>query len=325
MIKNVIGPGELVVIYGAPKSGKTFFSTDLGLSVAAGMEWFGHRVKAGPVVYIASEMGAMVQRRVVAWMQAHTLEAPPFVIIPQVVNLLDDLPVERLIATLKRLQDELKQSVSLTVVDTLARSMSGGDENTAQDMGRAIAVTDRLRDELGTATALVHHAGKDPGRGARGSNALLGAVDAAIYVESDDQGNHNAKVEWSRSGEAGKGYAFRLPITELGIDQDGDPVTTCTIQPIDSFPRQSKTPRASVGLQALKEILTAHGSLLNGESSVPSGVVACRLDQWKEQWLLRTGYDPGKSADANFWKDKSKLINDGTIRISKPYVWINLI
>lgn len=98
----------------------------------------------------------------------------------------------------------------MIVIDTLARSMAGGDENSAQDMGRAIAVADQLRDQFDAATLLVHHSGKNVSKGSRGSSALLGAGDGYFRVEGDEHGNHVATVEWSRDGESGRQYPFRL-------------------------------------------------------------------------------------------------------------------
>ena len=63
------------------------------------------------------------------------MTSPPFAIVPKVVNLLDELDVERLFATLDSLVATHGNPV-LVIVDTLARSMVGGDANSAQDMGR---------------------------------------------------------------------------------------------------------------------------------------------------------------------------------------------
>lgn len=326
IIKHLVGPGELVVGYGAPKSGKTFFAADLGLSVAAGLEWFGHRVHAGLVLYIASEMGARMQRRVHAWLERHHLDDVPFVIVPRAVNLLDELDVERLFMTLDALVATRGRPV-LIVVDTLARSMVGGDENSAQDMGRAVSVGDRLRDTLGAATLLVHHAGKDIAKGSRGSSALLGAADVFIRIEADDQGSHLATIEWSRDGEAGQCYGFRLPVVELGTDPDGDPVRTCVLEPCNApaAPSKSKATRRDVALDALREIIGDLGERVPETSTIPPGVRAVTLDQWRARWTLRTGYDEstGNSVAVNFHKDKAALLAADRIAISKPYVWIN--
>lgn len=327
VVKGIIGPGELIVVYGAPKSGKTFFATDLCLRVAMALAWFNHRVNAGLVLYIASEMGKRAERRVWAWLEHHFGDVAdrdlPFAIVPKVVNLLDELHVERLVATLESLIATRGKPV-LIVVDTLARSMAGGDENSAQDMGRAIAVADRLRDRFNAATLLVHHAGKDATKGGRGSSALLGAADAYILVESDQAGGHVATVEWSRDGEAGMRYGFRLLPVELGTDSEGDMATTCVLLPsAEAAVRPTKPVRRDVALDALREAISEYGEPMVGTSTIPPGVRAVTLDRWKARWILRTGYDPGRTADANYCHDKAALLKSSTIGISNPFVWIN--
>ncbi len=328
VIKGIIGPGELIVVYGAPKSGKTFFVTDLALRVSARMLWFEHRVNQGLVIYVASEMGRRAQRRVKAWIDERlgdAASAPPFALVPRVVNLLDELDVERLVATIESLIPEHGRP-ALIVVDTLARSMAGGDENGALDMGRAIAVADRLRDLFGTATVLVHHAGKDISKGGRGSSSLLGAADAYILVESDQVGGHIATVEWSRDGEAGARYGFRLQQVDLGVDVDGDRATTCVLVPsAEAAVKPVKTARRDVALDALREAISEYGEAMAGTSTIPRGVKAVTLDQWRARWLLRTGYEDS-SADSikvNFGKDRAELLKADKITISRPFVWIN--
>ncbi|MDQ2963220.1 MAG: AAA family ATPase [Pseudomonadota bacterium] len=325
VVKYIVGRGELFVIYGPPKSGKTFFATDLGLCVASGREWFGHRVKPGLVVYVAAEMGHRAQRRVRAWLERHLGDEAnvdvPFAIVPRAVNLLDEVEVERLFATLNSLVAERGQPV-LILVDTLSRSMVGGDENAAQDMGRVVGVGDRLRDTFNAATGLVHHSGKDANKGHRGSSVLLGAADAFIRVESDEQGNRAAEVEWSRDGESGQKYGFRLQMVDMGIDADGDRITSCVLAagsvPVD----KPKTVRRDVALDALREAISEHGEPMPGTSTIPKGVKAVRLEVWKARWALRTGYEESRSADANFAKDKRALLESGKVAISKPFVWL---
>jgi KaiC/GvpD/RAD55 family RecA-like ATPase len=327
VVKDVISPGGLIVIYGAPKSGKTFFVTDLGLRVAMAQPWFNHRVRAGLVLYIASEMGRRAERRVWAWLDHHLGDVAdrdlPFAIVPKVVNLLDAVAVERLVATIDSMIDT-RGKPALLIVDTLARSMAGGDENSAQDMGRAIAVADRLRDQFNTATVLVHHAGKDVTKGGRGSSALLGAADAYILVESDQAGGHVATVEWSRDGEAGQRYGFRLLPVELGTDTDGDVAMTCVLVPsAEATAKAAKPVRRDVALDALREAIGEHGQVMPDTSTIPKGVRAVTLDQWKARWMLRTGYEDssGNSIAVNFHKDKDALLKAGKVSISKPYAW----
>ena len=67
----------------------------------------------------------------------------------------------------------------------MARSMPGGDENAARDVGEFVAGTDALAD--GGAALVVHRTGKDGDR-ERGSGALRAAADLMVKLERDGLG-----------------------------------------------------------------------------------------------------------------------------------------
>jgi hypothetical protein len=62
--------------------------------------------------------------------------------------------------------------------------MTGGDENSARDMGIFIAGCKRLRKETGATILIIHHTGKD-GQLERGSSALRGAADTMIALRNE--------------------------------------------------------------------------------------------------------------------------------------------
>ncbi len=67
----------------------------------------------------------------------------------------------------------------------MARSMVGGDENAARDVGLFIDNVDQVRRRYGAAALVVHHTGKD-GKLERGSTALRGAADTLVALRPDD-------------------------------------------------------------------------------------------------------------------------------------------
>ena len=75
----------------------------------------------------------------------------------------------------------LDRSLALIIIDTLARHHTG-DENSATEMSSFIGNLDQLREEFNAAVVVVHHSGKDPSRGARGSSAFRAALDHEILV-----------------------------------------------------------------------------------------------------------------------------------------------
>lgn len=180
LIENYITAGGLATIFGRPGSFKTFAALDWACSVASGTWWNGHAVTQGPVLYVMAEGAGGLRRRKQAWEKANRVMLSEFPITwyPQPVNLLDPEWSEGLAIV------AAERHVILTVIDTVARSMPGGDENTSRDMGTLISAADKIRNSTGGAVILVHHTPLDGGR-LRGHSSLEGAVDTNIGVDSD--------------------------------------------------------------------------------------------------------------------------------------------
>lgn len=184
LIQNVMPAGCLTTLYGAPGSAKSFLALDAALCIATGTKFHSTVTKTGRVVYSLGEGIRGLRWRIEAWCLAHPaadrkMILENFVVIPRAVHLLEDFDVSCLFNTIEK-----QKSVDLLIIDTLARALVGGDENSAGDVGRAIAVCDNVRDMTGSATLLVHHTDA-AGTKARGSTALPGASDCMIRMNKD--------------------------------------------------------------------------------------------------------------------------------------------
>src|SRR5262249_21732263 len=88
LIKGWILAGELSTVTGAPGCGKTFMGLDVDAHIAAGADWFGHRVRQCGVVYLAAEGGTAIFNRIAALKQRFGYdESLPLAIIPAGVDL----------------------------------------------------------------------------------------------------------------------------------------------------------------------------------------------------------------------------------------------
>ena len=72
----------------------------------------------------------------------------------------------------------------MVVIDTLSRALAGGDENSSADMGAFVKRCDEIRAATGAALHVIHHAGKNTAKGARGHSLLRAAVDTEIEIEA---------------------------------------------------------------------------------------------------------------------------------------------
>ena len=205
LIEGLLIDHELAVIYGQPKTGKTFAAIDLALCVATGRDF--HGLPAGPpkeVVYVIAEGNAkLFGRRCRAWLDKRGIDDPPgtFRIVPARVAISEPETVQRLIGRIGR--------PSLVVIDTLTRTLNG-DENAPSDMAKFVSGCDRLREATGAAVLVVHHEGKTPGRGPMGHTRLLAAVDTSIHMETNQRGIITLKVEDQRNGPGDLEMLFRI-------------------------------------------------------------------------------------------------------------------
>jgi hypothetical protein len=143
--------------------------------------WLGNAVEQGTVVYVAPEGSAGLGARVRAWKTANRVDGDVGVyFLPATASLLSGSEVARLVETMR----SLPRPPVLVVFDTLARSIPGGDENSATDMGTAIASADRIRDEVSCAVLLVHHTNAG-GERERGSTALRGGADTMMILKKE--------------------------------------------------------------------------------------------------------------------------------------------
>lgn len=180
LLEGILPDTGFAVLYGPPGAGKSFVALDWALTIASGLDWFGRRVQRGTVVYVAGEGVAGVKQRLKAWQATHPGNPEGwFFMVPEAPNLLDIDHAERLRATLNLVREQTGKAASLLVIDTMARSLVGGDENSAKDVGLFIAHVDALSKPA--ASLVLHHTQK-ASTVERGSSSLRGAADVMVSV-----------------------------------------------------------------------------------------------------------------------------------------------
>ncbi len=189
LIEDIITADGFGITYGPPASLKSFLVIAWSLHIASGTPWLNHKVRQGGVLYVAGEGVRGMGRRVRAWMRHNGLENVdlPFRLLPASVNLTDPEQLAKLVRTAVAAAEAEGTTIAMVVIDTVARAIPGADENSAQDMGRLVAAVEHIKAAVTCHVHGVHHSGKDPDRGARGSSALLGAVDTMVKITREGE------------------------------------------------------------------------------------------------------------------------------------------
>lgn len=280
LIKGEIPKLGLTLIYGPTGAGKSFVTLDYAFQIA----------RTRPVVYVAAEGAAGYAPRVLAWTKHHHEDPGQLYFIPHPVNLLDPNDVDAFLSAITQLSPEL------VIVDTLARSLLGGDENSAKDMGLAVEAADHIKraigpDGTGGAVILVHHSTK-AGNTERGSGALKAACDQVIRLDNDGD-LLTMTCEKSKDAAAFDPHNLTLLLIETGRQtEDGDPETSRVVIPSDQV--ESKDYLSPNGRKLLETLAQETFKETGGRASVLIEV---------------TGMKP-----ASFYRTASALIRNGYAR-----------
>lgn len=181
LVQKLIPEDCTGVLYGPSGSLKSFVMIDMALAIASGTPWQGKPTKPRTVFYLAGEGEQGFAKRIAAWCAERHIPPPGTFAFRQIPRLQDVGDLERLIDTIRSIQEERGQA-GLIVIDTLFTALDGGDENSGKDMGQMIAAMKRLRVEFKAATFAVHHTGKT-GETARGHSSLPSGMDVMLYAK----------------------------------------------------------------------------------------------------------------------------------------------
>jgi len=220
LIEGIIPKNAFATLYGQPGSYKSFVALYLAAMLADGRSAFGRRTRPsnGEVLYVAAEGGSGLRKRLDAIERLHEIHPSNVGFVRHPLDLRGSLAH----------CDELLKAIAeggwkpdLIVIDTLARSFGGGNENSSEDMGAFINIIDYIRTQTGAAVLVVHHSGKDTAKGMRGHSALFGAVDSELEVEKirnapeEGPGVGGGRLKVTKQKDGPDGYSIDYAVEKV--------------------------------------------------------------------------------------------------------------
>lgn len=232
-VEGLLTESGASVVYGPSNCGKSFWILDLAVAVATGKAFRGTlEVDQGAVIYVALEGSHGVRNRIEALKREGRLPADaPLFLCFAAVSLLNPKHAGKLAASVRLAAAQSGLRCRFVILDTMARAMAGGDENSGKDMTVAVASIDAVRAATEAHVCVVHHCGKDEARGARGHSSLRAAVDTEIEVSrAEGETISTVRVTKQRDLPIGDAMPFSLVSVTLGTDRRGKPVTSCVVR-----------------------------------------------------------------------------------------------
>jgi len=216
------------VWYGPAKTFKTFNVLDMALSVACGVEWRGNAVIQQPVLYLLGEGMGTFKYRVHVWLAKRSEgRQARFWTIPVGVPLSTPEGLANALAAI----DSLPVRPGLVVIDTLNRHFGPGDENSSQDMTKFVQSVDALRAHTRAHIAIVHHSGKDAEKGARGSSALLGAVDNEFRI-TRTEGTQICRIECTAARHSDEPKPMTVELVKVEVTHPESGLVMSSLLPV---------------------------------------------------------------------------------------------
>lgn len=192
MIEELFEQDALVLLVGPPGSYKSFLAIDWALSLAVGLPWNDRATVPSRVVYALGEGKASLLKRIQAWIYHKQLDQEQLNRLNANFRVTFDVPQLAVPRDVTKFVEDLQMdgfSPTCLVVDTLARSYVGKNENDPMDAGIWVQSVDSLR-QKGMTVLVLHHTKKNQefGLAYRGTTAFLGAMDTAFVLERNPEG-----------------------------------------------------------------------------------------------------------------------------------------
>lgn len=315
LIKGLIPRSALTVVWGKPKCGKSFWLFDCLMHVALGWEYRGRRVHQGPVVYCAFEGQRGLEARVEAFRLKHLENHGgdvAFHLQPVTLNLVEDHP-----ALIKVIRDSLGDvPPAVVALDTLNRSLHGS-ESSDEDMSAYIQAADAIRDAFDCAVVIVHHCGHNDQR-MRGHSSLIGALDAEIAVVRGPDDSIVAELKLAKDGPSGEQIISTLEAVSVGVDDDGDEITSCVIVPANASAteRAQKWPR---GLRIVREVITealvdnGTNHRVGGDGALVRATTVQAARDLHRKRYVSSGEGDREAAERKAWSRNLKSAREGSL------------
>lgn len=247
LIKGLVERNGVFILAAEKQAGKSFVVMDMGMKIARGLQYGDRITRKGIVIHIACEDGKGVQMRAEGYRQANGISPDvdiPYIIMDREFTLMNDDVIDKLIAQVKAWEDYYGMPVELIIIDTLSVATEGLNEIDGAEVGKVLARVNRLKDQTGAAICLVHHMNASGGR-VRGHTSIEANVSQVFEIRPlmtipqnrketpqpvlDGEGRHIRQIVLTKNKNGINNLKWKivLEVVKLGIDRDGDEITTC--------------------------------------------------------------------------------------------------
>ena len=320
LVDELIEHPSMGLVFGASGSGKSFATLAMAASVATGTPWLGRDVKQGAVFYLAGEGHAGISRRLKGWALHYgvELENAPLYVSKVPAALMDKASALAVEAAISAMTRATGHSPAMLVIDTLARNIGSGDENSNADIGQFIHHIDALRAKLGATAVVVHHTGHQETGRARGGSALNAAMDVSFLVEAQGLGSTKITQTKAKEAELARPIGIELHGVELPpnwVDGKGRVLQTAVAVLSETGPTIQRDKPLSKGAQTGMDAY-CKAAKKAGQWCDNIGEVSVHLEDWRIAFYEISTADEQSAKKVAFQRARDALVKAGRVRVA---------
>ena len=301
LIDDIIEQGALIGLVGASGCGKSFLAVDMACSIASDAAFHGRKVRTGTVLYIAGEGQRGITARVEAWCRSNNIDVEQLDlhISANAIPMHDKVAIDQILKEIYYLSD-----VGLIIIDTLARTFGGYNENSTQDMNHFITNCDMLKSNK-RSVMIVHHSGHN-GERARGNSSFYAALDAEIFLRKT---KNDIIASCTKMKDAPDFDDLNFLLMPYDLDVDGTEFQSCYLQEVARSERPAR-------LSANQKL--AFDTLISGtKGSVPQK--SLHLEAWRSLFYAGHTGDSEDTKKKAFQRARESLVTTGLIDVENNY------
>lgn len=231
LYRNMLPSVGVGVLVAPSQAGKTFLAIELARSLATGSEFFRQEPKdmGGTLFVFAGTEGSGLALRLDALQEPERLP----ISATTIGNLAEPKALQHLLEALKEEAAYILAThgvpVRLVVLETMAASGLLIDENSNSEASRAMANLAQISRAMNALVLTSHHPAK-AGNGTRGASAIPASADYVIEIIRHEQAAvREVALTKARDAEQRRLGSFTLIPVDLGVDEDGEPVTSMVL------------------------------------------------------------------------------------------------
>jgi hypothetical protein len=345
-VKGIIPAGHNILIMGPSGSGKSFEATTLALAVARGIPYGGRRVKRAGVVYLNYEGKSGMAKRLRAYEQHHAVvdESIPFAWMTRPPGLYaNEENATALAKDIKELTKSWTIPVGVIVVDTHNAATRGSSEIKTEDVSKIMERYAKVQEETGASLWIIGHTNANGEH--RGNEVLANNIETTLLIEKvrdgwgknatfqrDASGNtlRRVTVRKQREGADGISWDFVLRSVELGIDDDGDVITSMVPIHLDVGRAAGPKPRKPLTIEEKFFVLALRDANDEFGVATPAGLDVARSVTRVTRWVDfvevydgRSTYDRDNESETN--KHRRVRQNVGKALINRQIIGIKRV